>query len=106
MKLSTSLSKSKFGRGEAAAGRALVGVGRGRVTTGVGDGLEGAAVPSTIFNKFCKALPPWVGLGAAAVGRALGLDCCCLAGCWAWKLLNCCAGRGCGRLCACGAGLL
>lgn len=37
MKLSTSVSKSKFGL-ELAVGRALVGVGRGLVTTGVGEG--------------------------------------------------------------------
>lgn len=76
MKLSTSLSKLKLGL--APVGRALVGVGRGLVTTGVGEGC-GAASPSAIFIKFCKAFPPWVGLGAAAVGLALGLD--CLPGC-------------------------
>lgn len=95
VKLSTSESKSKFGL-ELAVGRALVGVGRGLVTTGVGDGC-GAGEPSAILNKFCRALPPWVGLGAAAVGLARGL--CCLAGCCsAWKLENWLAG--CGRRCA------
>ena len=76
MKLSTSLSKSKFGLALVGLGR--VGVGRGLVTTGVGEGC-GAAAPSAMFIKFCKAFPPWVGLGVAAVGLALGLD--CLVGC-------------------------
>ena len=46
----------------------------------VGEGCgAGCRAPSAILIKFCKAFPPWVGLGAAAVGLALGLD--CLAGC-------------------------